>query len=54
MNGVPGVSPASSQIIRAVRCSAGLTPEMRLAWPRSAGRTAESFSRASSRSPWME
>ena len=39
-----------SQIIRAAM-SAGDTPEMRLACPRSRGRTAASFSRASSRSP---
>ena len=32
----------------------GLSPEIREACPRSAGRTAFSFSRASSRSPWME
>ena len=42
----------SSQII-STAMSAGLTPEIRLAWPRDTGRMASSFCRASSRSPPM-
>ena len=51
---VEGISaqPRSRWIISAAT-SAGLTPEIRLAWPRFMGCTAESFSRASSRRPWM-
>ena len=40
----------SSQISRTAM-SAGLTPEMRLAWPMDMGRISDSFCRASSRRP---
>ena len=46
-----GHIPFNCRYTSSTAMSAGLTPEIRLAWPRFMGRMSESFCRASSRRP---